>query len=106
MSGLSKYQQEIDTWMSEQDIGYWQPHEMLARATEELGELARLINHIYGPKKKKITEAEQELGEEIADVIFALACIANQQGINLDESFAKVIDKCYGRDKDRYKNEK
>jgi NTP pyrophosphatase (non-canonical NTP hydrolase) len=99
---LSKYQQEVDDWMKTLEVGYWTPHEMLARATEEMGELARLINHQYGPKKKKTSESEQELGEEIADVIFAIVCIANAEGINLDEAFARVMDKCYGRDKERF----
>lgn len=102
MAKLSEYQQEVDDWMKTLEVGYWTPHEMLARATEEMGELARLINHQYGPKKKKSSEPEQELGEEIADVIFALTCIANAEGINLDEAFARVMDKCYGRDKERF----
>lgn len=99
---LSSYQQEVDEWVNQFKIGYWKPHEILARITEETGELARLINHLYGPKKKKLTEAEQELGEELADIIFAICCMANSHGINLDEAFKKVMDKSYGRDKDRY----
>lgn len=98
---LSDYQKQVDGWIESVGDAYWQPHEMLARATEEMGELTRIINHIYGPKKKKSTEAEQELGEEIADVIWALDCIANLQNIDLDEAFAKVVDKAYKRDSGR-----
>ncbi len=99
---LSDYQQQVEKWVSQYKIGYFKPHEILARITEETGELARLINHLYGPKKKKLSEGEQELGEELADIIFAICCMANSQGINLDDAFEKVMAKSYGRDRDRY----
>jgi len=102
---LSGYQKQVDDWVESVGGGYWQPHEMLARATEEMGELARLINHMYGPKKKKSSEAEQELGEEISDIIWALVCIANSHNINLDESFSKVVDKAYKRDSGRFRKQ-
>ena len=69
---------------------------------EETGELAREINRRFGPKKKKSSEAEKDIGEEIGDILFTLTCLANSLKIGLDESFRKVMDKCYGRDKDRY----
>jgi len=69
---------------------------------EETGELAREVNHVHGPKKKKSFEEEKEIGIEIADIIFTLCCLANSQGIDLDKEFAKVMDKCYGRDKERF----
>jgi len=99
---LSDYQKEVDKWTSQFTVPYWKPHEILARITEETGELARLINHIYGPKPKKADEAKQELGEELADIIFAIVCMANSHGINLDDAFAGVIDKAWGRDNDRF----
>ena len=99
---LSDYQKQVDDWVESVGGGYWQPHEMLARATEEMGELARLINHMYGPKKKKSSEAEQELGEEISDIIWALVCIANSHNINLDEAFSRVVGKAYKRDSGRF----
>jgi NTP pyrophosphatase (non-canonical NTP hydrolase) len=99
---LSDYQIEVDKWASQYAVPYWQPHEMLARLAEETGEVARLINHMYGPKPKKSSEATQELGEELADVIFAVVCMANAHHINLDSSFQKVIDKAWNRDKDRF----
>ncbi|HSX48578.1 MAG TPA: nucleotide pyrophosphohydrolase [Candidatus Nanoarchaeia archaeon] len=95
-------QQEVDKWASQFEPAYWRPHEILARITEEVGELARLINHSYGPKPKKSSEAAQEMGEELADIIFALFCLANSQGIDLDKSFSRVMDKAYGRDNDRF----
>ncbi len=95
---IKEAQDKVDEIAAKYDNFYWSPHEILARITEETGELARIINHIYGPKKKKSTEAEQNLSEEIADIMFALFCLANSQKINLDESFQKVIDKFYSRD--------
>jgi NTP pyrophosphatase (non-canonical NTP hydrolase) len=99
---LKQIQQQVDDWISQYKIGYWTPHEILARLTEETGELAREINHIYGPKQKKSSEDTCELSDEMADIIFTLCCLANSHKINLDESFQRVMDKCYGRDKDRF----
>jgi len=99
---LKDIQKEVDDWIQQHKIGYWTPHEILARLTEETGELAREINHIYGPKKKKSTEDTKELSDEVVDVIFTLACLANSLDLDLDESFKRVMDKCYGRDKDRF----
>ena len=99
---LKDIQKQVDEWAQQFKIPYWTPHEILARLTEETGELAREINHIYGPKKKKSTEDLKEMEDEIADIIFTLCCLANSKNINLDESFKRVMDKCYGRDKDRY----
>jgi len=71
----------------------WKPHEILARLFEEGGELARLVNHIYGPKKKKPEEAEQELSGEIGDILYTLICFDC-----IRESFDKVMT----RDKNRF----
>lgn len=73
------------------------------RLTEEVGELAREVNHLYGPKKKKVSEDVGNLEDEIADVIFTLCYLANSTGIDLDETWKRVIDKCYNRDNKRYK---
>jgi NTP pyrophosphatase (non-canonical NTP hydrolase) len=99
---LSEFQADVDVWIQTVGGGYWSPHANLARIAEEVGELARLINHLYGPKPKKATEAAQELGEELADIIFAIICLANSQGIDLEESLAQVIAKVWTRDRDRY----
>lgn len=99
---MEKYQKLVDEWVQGLEEPYWPPLSMLARVTEEVGELARLLNHIYGSKPKKPTEAKQEMGEEIADVIFALICLANFHNISLDKEIQKVIDKSKTRDKDRF----
>ena len=99
---LEDIQKEVDKWTSQFRIQYWQPHEILARLMEETGELAREINHLYGPKKKKSEEQTKDLGEEMADIIFTLCCLANSKSINLEESFKKIMAKHYERDNSRY----
>ncbi len=95
-------QKELDDWAQGLAEPYWPALSQLAALSEEVGEVARLLNHIYGSKPKKPEEAKQELGGEVMDVIFAAMCIANKHGIDLDEEFQKKMDKCKGRDKDRF----
>ena len=99
---LKTIQEDVHSWVSQYKIGYFQPLEILARLTEETGELARELNHRFGPKKKKETEDKKDVADEMADIIFTLSCLANSLDINLDEAFSRVMDKCYGRDKDRW----
>lgn len=99
---VSEFQAEVDTWIQEVGGGYWSPHANLARIAEEVGELARLLNHLYGPKPKKPDEANQEVGEELADIVFAVICLANSQGIDLEASLQQVLDKVWVRDRHRY----
>jgi NTP pyrophosphatase (non-canonical NTP hydrolase) len=104
MSGrtLGEFQTKVDEWVQAAGGGYWSPHANLARIAEEVGELARLINHLYGPKPKKEGEVAQELGEELADILFAVICMANSEGIDLGEELEAVIAKVWHRDRDRY----
>ena len=76
---LSEAQARVDAWIGQFEEGYWPPLANLARLTEEVGELARLLNDRFGPKKKKAGEPEQDLGEELADILFVLLVIANEQ---------------------------
>jgi NTP pyrophosphatase (non-canonical NTP hydrolase) len=99
---MKDYQKQVDEWVKQYKIGYFQPLEILARLTEEVGELARELNHRFGPKKKKSTEDTKDIEEELADVIFTLSCLANSLDLDIDRGFKKVMDKCYGRDKDRW----
>ena len=99
---LDKIQKEVDNWVKQFKIGYFKPLEIMARLTEEVGELAREVNHRFGPKKKKKSEDKQDMGEEIADIIFTLTCLANSLDINLDKSFDKVMRKLNTRDKMRW----
>jgi NTP pyrophosphatase (non-canonical NTP hydrolase) len=93
-------QEDVDEWTSQFDPQYWEPHEIVARLAEETGEIAREVNDEWGSKPKKSDEGSLE--EEVGDAIFTLICLANSQGIDLDETWQAVMDKCYGRDNDRF----
>ena len=95
-------QKDVDEWTSKFEPQYWEPHAILARLMEETGEVAREINHLFGPKRKKSTEQEGDLGDEIADIIFTLCCLANSQKISLDRSWGDMMDKYERRDRNRY----
>lgn len=99
---MNNGQKQVDRWFKNKGWAYWSPHEILARLVEEVGELARLVNHQYGPKKKKSEEAAQTIEDEIGDVLYALACLANTHDIDLDQALQKSIDKVELRDKDRF----
>jgi len=99
---LKDAQKQVDEWIGQFEEGYWPPLVNLARLTEEVGELARLMNHRFGPKAKKAEEADQEMGEELADILFVLIAIANQQGLDLSESFEGVLSKYRVRDSHRF----
>ena len=100
---LKTYQKKVDRWVKKyMETGYFPPLAIIARLAEEMGELSREINHQFGPKKKKDSEDTRELGEEIGDIIFTLCCLSNSLNIDLEEAFKIVMDKCYGRDKNRY----
>ena len=95
-------QKEVDEWISQFEEGYFPPLPMLARLTEEVGELARVLMHQYGGKKPKPGEAPGDAGEEIADAIFVLVCLANSLDIDLDEKFSTMMTKYRERDSDRW----
>lgn len=99
---MEKYQQELDQFFKENKWPYWTPHEILVRLMEECGELARLVNHVWGPKKKKLSEAEQDLEEEVGDILYTLICFANSNNISLDKAIRKSLDKSTKRDKGRF----
>ncbi len=99
---LGEIQKEVDGWMSKNKIGYFKPLEILTRLVEENGELARELNHRFGPKRKKASEKTKEIGDEVADIIFTLTCLANSLKIDLDKSFTKMMDKLRKRDTNRW----
>ena len=99
---MKELQQEVDTYISQFKEGYFSPLAMLARLTEELGELAREVNHYYGEKPKKSTETQKEIEEEVGDLLFVLICLANSLDINLEEAHNLVMEKFNTRDKDRW----
>ncbi len=104
MSGktIQQMQKEVDDYISQFKEGYFPPLSMLARMTEELGELAREVSHTYGDKKKKATEKEGSVEEELGDMLFVLICFANAMNIDLQQSHDVVINKFNTRDKNRW----
>jgi NTP pyrophosphatase (non-canonical NTP hydrolase) len=100
---MKKYQEELDTWFKENDWQYWSPLSILARLHEECGEFARLVNHVYGEKRKRSEEKQQEFEEELGDIIYTLMCFANSHDIDLEKAIRKSLDKVANRDKERYK---
>lgn len=99
---ISEAQARVDAWISRFEEGYWPPLTNLARLIEEVGELAREMNHRFGHKTKKPDEAEQDLALELADILFVLLVIANEQSIDLDEALERVLEKYRVRDSERW----
>jgi NTP pyrophosphatase (non-canonical NTP hydrolase) len=99
---VKELQQEVDQYISQFKEGYFSPLAMTARMTEELGELAREINHYYGEKPKKSSENEKAIEEEMGDLLFVLICFANSLHIDLEEAHNRVMEKFNTRDKDRW----
>jgi NTP pyrophosphatase (non-canonical NTP hydrolase) len=95
-------QRRVDAWISQFEEGYFHPLTNLARLAEEVGELAREINHRYGQKTKKAAEPEGDVGIEMADVLFVIICMANREGIDLDEAFTRMMAKVETRDDARW----
>ena len=99
---LKEAQRLVDEWIGRFEEGYWPPLVNLARLTEEVGELARLLNHRHGPKTKRDDEPDQDLALELADVLFVLVVLANEQGVDLDEAFRRTLEKYRTRDSERW----
>ncbi len=99
---LKDAQGRVDAWISQFEEGYWPPLTNLARLIEEVGELAREMNHRFGHKPKKPEEEDQELAIELADVLFVLLVIANEQKIDLSDALEQVLEKYRARDSDRW----
>ena len=95
-------QARVDAWISRFEEGYFDPLTNLARLAEEVGELAREVNHRFGRKTKKPDEPEGDMGMEMADILFVLICMANREGIDLDEAFARMMAKVETRDENRW----
>ena len=104
---ISELQSEIDQWIKTVGVRYFSELTNLAILTEEVGELARIIARKYGDQSFKENEANQDMADEMADVLWVLICLANQTGVNLTEAIEKNIQKKTIRDADRHKkNEK
>lgn len=99
---IREVQKQVDEYISQFKEGYFPPLVNLARLTEEVGELARELNHRFGPKKKKADEPEGDVALELGDVVFVCVVLANQLGIDLDEAVARTLEKYQVRDANRW----
>ncbi|KGA99120.1 nucleotide pyrophosphohydrolase [Alkalihalobacillus alcalophilus ATCC 27647 = CGMCC 1.3604] len=99
---MEEMQQQVDEYIGQFKEGYFSPLAMLARITEEVGELSREVNHFYGEKPKKTSEEEKTMEQEMGDILFVLICFANSLHIDLEEAFDLVMNKFETRDKDRW----
>ena len=100
---ISAYQREVDEWIKTHGVRYFNELTNTALLMEEVGELARIMARKYGEQSFKNTEEEKNLGDEMADVLFVLTCLANQTGVNLEEAIQRNIDKKTSRDNKRHK---
>jgi NTP pyrophosphatase (non-canonical NTP hydrolase) len=99
---LKNSQQEVDTWIKEHGVRYFNELTNMAQLTEEVGEVARIIARRYGEQSEKESDKSKDLGEELADVVFVVLCLANQTGVDLQAAFDKKMDLKTKRDHDRH----
>jgi NTP pyrophosphatase (non-canonical NTP hydrolase) len=103
---IQNAQQQVDDWIQNHGVRYFNELTNMAQLTEEVGEVARIIARRYGEQSEKESDKGKDLGEELADVLFVVLCLANQTGINLQESFEKKLEIKTKRDHDRHQNNK
>ncbi|UYW00614.1 nucleotide pyrophosphohydrolase [Flavobacterium agricola] len=94
----------VDTWIKEHGVRYFNELTNMAQLTEEVGEVARIIARRYGEQSEKESDKNKDLGEELADVVFVVLCLANQTGVDLQAAFDKKMDVKTKRDHDRHHN--
>uniref|UniRef100_UPI004048B42C nucleotide pyrophosphohydrolase n=1 Tax=Roseivirga sp. TaxID=1964215 RepID=UPI004048B42C len=104
IKGITEIQQEVDKWIKEVGVRYFNELTNMAQLTEEVGEVARIIARRYGEQSEKESDKSKDLGEELADVMFVVVCLANQTGIDLQDAWDKKMAKKTNRDKDRHQN--
>ncbi len=101
---IKNAQQAVDDWIKKHGVRYFNELTNMAQLTEEVGEVARIIARRYGEQSEKESDKNKNLGEELADVMFVVLCLANQTGVNLEEAFNKKLDLKAKRDHDRHHN--
>lgn len=101
---INEAQKLVDGWIKKYGLRYFNELTNTALLMEEVGELARVMARRYGEQSEKENESEKDLGEEMADVMFVLICLANQCGVNLEVALQKSIEKKTNRDKERHRN--
>lgn len=101
---LKKAQQQVDSWIKEHGVRYFNELTNMAQLTEEVGEVARIIARRYGEQSEKESDKNRDLGEELADVIFVTLCLANQTGTDIETAFQKKMEIKTKRDHERHAN--
>jgi NTP pyrophosphatase (non-canonical NTP hydrolase) len=101
---LQEAQAQVDQWIKTHGVRYFNELTNLAILTEEVGEVARIMARRYGEQSEKESDKQKDLGDEMADVLWVLMCLANQTGVNLTEAFQKNLEKKTLRDHDRHKS--
>ena len=101
---LQKVQEIVDRWIKEHGVRYFNELTNMAQLTEEVGEVARIIARRYGEQSEKESDKVKDLGEELADVIFVVLCLANQTGVDLQQAFDEKMKIKSERDHDRHQN--
>ncbi|GAA4031088.1 nucleotide pyrophosphohydrolase [Flavobacterium cheonhonense] len=101
---LKNAQIEVDNWIKNHGVRYFNELTNMAQLTEEVGEVARIIARRYGEQSEKESDKNKDLGEELADVVFVVLCLANQTGVDLQAAFEKKMDLKTQRDHDRHHN--
>lgn len=101
---IEQAQQTVDAWITTTGVRYFNELTNMAMLTEEVGEVARIIARKYGEQSFKHSDTDKDLGDELADVLFVLICIANQTGVNLTDALQKNLEKKTNRDSDRHRN--
>lgn len=104
---LKDAQARVDQWINTTGVRYFDPLTNMAMLSEEVGEVARILARRYGEQSEKASDKTKDLGDELADVLWVVICLANQTGVDLTEAFNKNLEKKNTRDKDRHReNEK
>ena len=101
---IQEAQDQVDSWIRTYGIRYFSELTNMAQLTEEVGEVARIISRKYGEQSTKDGEVLSDLGEELADVLWVVICLANQTGVNLSDAFEKNLEKKTRRDASRHRD--
>ena len=101
---LQKVQNKVDDWIKEHGVRYFDELTNMAQLSEEVGEVARIISRRYGEQSEKESDKSKDMGEELADVIFVVLCLANQTGVDIQKAFDKKMQLKTQRDFERHKN--
>ncbi|AUC78338.1 pyrophosphatase [Nonlabens sp. MB-3u-79] len=101
---IKKSQEQVDEWIKNHGVRYFNELTNMAQLTEEVGEVARIIARRYGEQSEKESDKNKDLGEELADVMFVVLCLANQTGTDLEAAFNKKLQIKTERDHDRHHN--